>query len=53
MMRVLTMLPTTAPSRPTMAPLPKPRPVMKAITTSPMPKAVPKLVSDTNWYFLK
>ena len=47
------MLPTTAPITPTKAPLPNPWLVMKATTTSPIPKAVPKLVSETNWYFLK
>ena len=26
---------------------------MKTITSRPMPKAVPKLVSEMNWYFLK
>ena len=46
-------LPMTAPATPTKAPLPNPRPVIKATTTKPMPKAVPKLVSETSWYFLK
>ena len=26
---------------------------MVTLTTKPMPKAVPKLVSDNSWYFLK
>ncbi len=51
--RVETMLPAIAPSRPTRAGLRKPFPIIKTTTTNPMPKAVPKLVRETSWYFLK
>ena len=47
------MLPATAPIKPMEAAVPKPWLAMKATTTSPMPNAVPKLVRDTSWYFLK
>ena len=51
--RVETILPITAPKRPTNAALRKPFPIMKMMTTSPIPNAVPKLVNEINWYFLK
>ena len=47
-MRVDTIEPTTEPNRPTMAAVPKPRPIMNTTTTRPIPNAVPKLVSDIN-----
>ena len=53
MSRVDMMDPQNAPTKPTMAPPPCPRETMVISTTNPIPKAVPKLVRDTSWYFLK
>ena len=43
----------TAPKKPTSAPPVWPKLIMVIITTNPIPKAVPKLVRDSSWYFLK
>ncbi len=53
MMRVETTHPQKAPTNPTTGSQKYPCPTMNTITRSPMPKAVPKLVSDMNWNFLK
>ncbi len=53
MMRVETMQPQKAPKNPTSGSQKKPCPTMNTITSNPMPKAVPKLVSEINWNFLK
>ena len=47
------MHPQKEPKRPMRDSLKKPWPIMKTITMSPMPKAVPKLVREISWYFLK
>ena len=45
--------PKIAPISPIIAPLPKPREIIKTITISPIPKEVPKLVRETIWYLWK
>ena len=56
--RVLTMLPTTAPRSPTRTAEPRGTAAVELLymavqTMRPIPKAVPRLVSAGNWYFLK
>ena len=47
------MEPQTALNRPMKALPVCPKLIMVIITTKPIPKAVPKLVSESSWYFLK
>ena len=47
------MQPQNAPKRPISDSLKKPCPIIKTITMSPIPNAVPKLVREISWYFLK